>query len=119
MVLGLPPAASVPCWSQAAVNGAALTSRLSAAQIAAIDGRLPKLWPPGAYALGSAAARAVRACLHGARTPMTLFISLDGEMKMRNLVAALPVRLAPGGVVEVIEPDLSPHDRVRLMAVEG
>ncbi len=119
MVLGLPPAAAVPCWSQAAVNGASLTSRLSAAQLAAIDERLPALWPPGPYALGSAAARAVRACVQGTRAPMTLFVSLDGELKMRNVVAALPVRLGPGGVLQVIEPDLSPHDRVRLMAVEG
>lgn len=119
MVLGRPPTATVPCWSQAAVNGAALTSRLTAAQIVAIEERLPRMWPPGAYALGTAAARAVRACVHGARTPMTLSVSLDGELKMRNVVAALPVRLGPGGVLQVIEPDLSPHDRVRLMAVEG
>ena len=119
MVLGLPPDAAVPCWSQGAVNGAALTSRLTAAQIAALDSRLPKLWPPGPYALGSAAAHAVRACIYGARAPLTLSVSLDGEMNMRNVVAALPVRLEPGGVVEVIEPELSPHDRVRLMAMEG
>ncbi len=113
MILGVPPAAAVPCWSQAAVNGVALTARLSAAQIAAVESRLPKLWPPGACALGSAAARTVRACVHGARTPMTLSVALDGEMKIRNEVAALPVRLGPGGVVEIIEPELSPQERVR------
>jgi len=114
MVLGDPPASAVPCWSQAAVAGAALTSRLSAAQLHAIDTRLPKLWPPGPYALGSAAARAVQAVATGARCELTMWVALDGEMKMRHVVTALPVRLGPGGVERIIEPELSPQERVRL-----
>jgi malate dehydrogenase len=113
MVLGDPPSAAVPCWSQATVAGAALTARLSAAQLHAIESRLPRLWPPGAYSLASAAARAVRAIACGSRGELTVSVALDGEMKMRNVVAAMPVRLGPQGVVRIIEPDLSPQERVR------
>ncbi len=115
MVLGRPPSAAVPCWSQAVVNGASLTSRLSAAQIAAIEARVPKLWPPGPYALGSAAARAVAAIASGSRTELTMSVALDGEMKMRDVVTALPVRLGPEGVRQIVEPELSPQEQVRLV----
>lgn len=114
MVLGSPPSAAVACWSQGTVNGAALTSRLSAAQIAAIESRLPRLWPPGPYTLGSAAARAAEAVVNGSRTELTMAVALDGEMKMRGVVTALPVRLGPEGVRQIIEPELSPQEAVRL-----
>lgn len=119
MVLGDPPAAAVPCWSQATVSGAALTSRLSAAELHAIDTRLPKLWPPGPYALASAAARAVQAIVTGSRGELTLAVALDGEMRMRNVVTALPVRLGPGGVERILEPELAPQERVRLERTQG
>jgi malate dehydrogenase len=117
MVLGDPPASAVPCWSQATVAGAALSDRLSAAQLNALDARLPRLWPPGPYALGSAASRAVQAIATGARGEMTMWVSLDGEMKMRRVVVALPVRLGTRGAERIIEPQLSPQEMVRLGAV--
>lgn len=113
MVLGDVPSSPVPCWSAASVSGTALTSRLSAAQINAIENRLPKLWPPGPYALASAAARAVEAIASGSRIELTTAVALDGEMGMRNVVAALPVRLSPGGVERIIEPELTPQEMVR------
>lgn len=116
MVLGNLPSAPVPCWSQATVSGAALTSRLSAAQLNAIGTRLRKLWPPGPYSLASAAARAVAAIAAGSRSELTTSVALDGEMGMRHVVLALPVRLGPGGVGRIIEPELTPQDRVRMLA---
>ncbi|MGE5813944.1 MAG: hypothetical protein ACM36C_05620 [Acidobacteriota bacterium] len=113
MVLGDVPSSPVPCWSAASVSGTPLTSRLSAAQINAIENRLPKLWPPGPYALASAAARAVEAIARGSRSELTTALALDGEMGMRNVVAALPVRLGPGGVDRIIEPELTPQELVR------
>jgi malate/lactate dehydrogenase len=115
MVLGMPPVATVACWSQATVNGAALTGRLSAAQIAAIESRLRRLWPPGPYTLGSAAARASEAIVKGSRTELTMAVALDGELNMRGVVTALPVRLGPEGVKQIIEPELSPQEAVRLV----
>ncbi|MBI2222494.1 MAG: hypothetical protein HYU53_14960 [Acidobacteria bacterium] len=113
MVVGAPPSGFVPCWSQATVGGEALTARLSAAQLAAVDARLPRLWPPAPYALGSTAAQAVGAILRGARRELTTLVALDGEMKMRGVVAALPVRLGPQGVVRIVEPALSVQERVK------
>lgn len=112
MTLGAPPALFA-CWSQASAGGHALTSRLSAAQLAALDARLPRLWPPGPYALASAAARACAAIARGSRSDLTTLVMLDGEMRNRGRVAALPVRLGPSGVVEIREPDLSAQERVR------
>lgn len=114
MVLGHPSGAAVPCWSQATVGGASLTSRLSAAQLHAIETRLPKFWPPGPYALASAAARAVRAIASGSRIESTVAVALDGEMRMRHVVTALPVRLGPSGVERIVEPELSGQEDVRI-----
>lgn len=115
MVLGRPPSEAVACWSQGTVNGASLASRLAAAQIAAIERRVPRLWPPGPYALASAAARAVRSVIASSRTELTTYVFLDGEMQSRDVVTALPVRLGPEGVVRIIEPELSPQERTRLV----
>jgi malate dehydrogenase len=114
MVLGDIPSSPVPCWSEGSVSGVPLTSRLTAAQISAIENRLPKLWPPGPYALASAAAAAVSAIATCSRRELTTAVALDGEMRMRNVVAALPVRLGPAGVERIIEPHLTPHELVRL-----
>lgn len=117
MVVGSPPESVVPCWSQATTGGALLTSRLTASQIARIDERLPRLWPPGPYALGSAAAGTVRGIVEGAREEMTCFVALDGEMGMRRTVVALPVRLGPAGVVRIVEPELSRRELTKFLEV--
>lgn len=113
MVIGAPPKGAVPCWSQATVAGASLASRLPASEIARLDSRVPKLWPPAPYALGSAAARVVAALLGGGRDQHTVFVSLDGELGMRRVVAALPARLGPRGVERIIVPELNGQERVK------
>jgi malate dehydrogenase len=113
MVIGAPPRNAVPCWSQATVAGAALTSRLSASQIARLDSQLPRLWPPAPYALGSAAARVIASLLNGGRDQHTVFVSLDGELGMRRSVAALPARLGPRGLERIIVPELNGQEKVK------
>jgi malate/lactate dehydrogenase len=113
-IVGAPPSGFVACWSHATVGGEALTGRLSAAQLAAVEARLPKLWPPAPYALASAAARACDAIVRGSRTDLTSFVVLDGEFNARGAVTALPVRLGATGIVGVREPELSAQERVRL-----
>jgi malate dehydrogenase len=116
LVVGVPPDSIVPCWSQASVGGVLLTSRLNAAQIARIDARLPKLWPPGPYALGSAAAAAVRGIVERSRGELTCFVGVDGEMRLGRRVVALPVRLGAAGVSSIGEPQLSPRELTALGA---
>jgi malate dehydrogenase len=113
MVLGLPPGGAVPCWSQATIGGASLTSRLTTAQLARLAERVPRLWPPGPYALGSAAARVAKDILRGSRRELTCLIGLDGEMGARRRVLALPVRLGPMGIERIVEPQLSGIERVK------
>jgi len=56
-VLGVPPSHTVVAWQEATVAGQPLTAVMGAHEIAALSARIPRLWPPGPYALASAAAR--------------------------------------------------------------
>jgi malate dehydrogenase len=112
-VVGMVPESAVPCWSQATAGGALLTTLVTAATLAGLDARLPRLWPPAPYALGSAAAAVTSAIVSGSRRELTCFVALDGEVGVRRVVSALPVRLGPAGVLRIVEPALSPQERVR------
>ena len=61
-----------------------------------------------------AAARAVRAIASGSRIELTVAVALDGEMRMRHVVTALPVRLGPSGVERIVQPELSGQEDVRI-----
>ena len=54
-VLGARAAIVVP-WVEASIAGYALEKVLTQAQLARVEARLPRLWPPGPYTLGLAAA---------------------------------------------------------------
>ena len=45
---------------------------------------------------------------------MTCFVAPDDRAGVRTRTAALPVRLGPGGIVEVVMPVLSVVERVAL-----
>ena len=59
-------------------------------EIAALTARLPGLWPPGPYALASAAARVVEAVCAGSRRQYLVFRAMSG----RGRIAAMPVELS-------------------------
>jgi malate dehydrogenase len=117
-VLGAPPRFVVP-WSEASIGGYALERVLTPPQVARIDARAEKLWPPGPYALGAAAARIVEAIISSSRQTMTVLTLLTGEFGIRNRVGALPVLLAPAGVAEVRVPTLHPRERVLVETALG
>ena len=62
-VLGSPPASFVVPWSDASIGGYALERVVSQVQLRRLEARVARLWPPGPYALGAAAARLVFALL--------------------------------------------------------
>ena len=64
-VLGAPPGGFVVPWGEASIGGYAMTRVLSQVQLARIEARAARLWPPGPYALGAAAAAVVTAMLSG------------------------------------------------------
>lgn len=108
-LVGAPPSWAI-AWSQATLAGAPLERRLSPPAITRIERRLAATWPPGPYALASAAAAVIASlATHGRRhLPCFTVRRANG----RDVAVALPVTLGPSGVTGVHEPDLSPRERV-------
>ena len=117
-VLGMPPEFVVP-WSEASIGGYALERVLSQVQLTRIDARARKLWPPGPYTLGVAAARAAEAVVTSSRRTFSVATMLGGEFGVRNRIGALPVRLSTRGIAEVRVPDLNTRERVQLETALG
>ncbi|MBM3779269.1 MAG: hypothetical protein FJW23_13715 [Acidimicrobiia bacterium] len=112
-VLGTPAGFVVP-WSDATVGGHAIDRVLSHAQITRLDARLPRLWPPGPYALGAAAARVARTVVGVGRIRPTVFAVLDHEFGARGRVGAVPVALSPAGIDAIRLPPLNTRERIRV-----
>ena len=110
-VLGAPPRFVVP-WTEASIGGYALDRVLTTVQVARIEARAARLWPPGAYALGAAAARITEAIVSTSRQMMTVLTVLDGEFGIRGRAGTLPVLLAPSGVAQTRVPQLNTRERV-------
>jgi malate dehydrogenase len=112
-VLGRPPHHIIVPWDEASIAGRTATGVLSAAQLVRLDARIARLWPPGPYALGSAATRMVRTAL--TRTPRvhaaTVAVTRDEGSPGRS--AMMPVTLSPTGLATLVPPALSSRDRVR------
>jgi len=110
-VLGIPPV-WVLAWNQGAAGGSPLTA-MPAHAAARVEQIMAASWPPGPYALASAAAAVVRAALTSARRRFCCFTStpLGG---VRPMVFAAPVTLGPRGVTSVALPELTPRQRVAL-----
>jgi malate dehydrogenase len=113
-VLGVPPNHIVVPWDDATVGGFSLARLLSEPARRRLDTRAAGLWPPGPYALAVAAARAIDTVFRGSRRLVTCFVAPDDSAGMRARAAALPVRLGRPGVIEVVTPELSVRERVRL-----
>lgn len=112
-VVGALPTHPVAAWSSASIGGCRLEDRLSPAALARVRRRFDRLWPPGPYALASAAARVAEAVAAGAsRRTFTCFVA--GDPGRSACAPALAVTLHAGGVGEVLTPRLSPAERVQL-----
>ena len=112
-VVGVPPRAAVVAWEEATVAGQPLSSHLPAHVVAALNSRIPGLWPPGPYVLASAAARVVEALVNGSRRRYSCFVALD-RGAMRDAVAAMPVILGPSGIARIVEPTLTRQEQTML-----
>lgn len=114
-VLGTPPEQTVVPWSQATVRGFAIPQVLNPTRLARLRDKVGRVWPPGPYALASAATRVCEAVIDGAdRRGLCCFITLDGEWGVRRKVVAFQVELDAHGVSRVLEPVLSVQEKVRL-----
>jgi malate dehydrogenase len=110
--LGIPPGQIVVPWADATVGGIAATTVLDEPARRRITARIAPLWPPGAYALATAAAETISILFCGSRRTPTCFVVPEDERRTR--AAALPVRLGPAGVLSVQMPPLSGSARVAL-----
>ena len=110
-VLGAAPG-FVVVWGEASIGGYSLERVLTPVQVTRIEARAARLWPPGPYALGLAAALVAEAIVTSSRRALTVLTVLDGEFGVRNRVGAVPALLAPHGIAHVRVPALSTRDRV-------
>jgi malate dehydrogenase len=118
-VLGTPPDAFVIPWSEASIGGYALERTVSQVQLRRLEARTARLWPPGPYALGAAAARVVEGILEAARRSFNILTVLEGEFGVRERVAAVPALLGPHGVASVRTPLLNRREQVQLDTALG
>jgi malate dehydrogenase len=118
-VLGTPPDAFVIPWSEASIGGYALERTVSQVQLRRLEARTARLWPPGPYALGAAAARVVEGILEAARRSFNILTVLEGEFGVRERVAAVPAFLGPHGVAYVRTPLLNRREQVQLDTALG
>jgi malate dehydrogenase len=112
-VLGVPPAHIVVGWEGASIGGFAATRTISEPARRRLAAKIAALWPPGVYALASAASKVIDAMAR-ARKVVTCFVAPDVSAGRRTRTAALPVRVGPYGVIEVELPQLSAGERVAL-----
>jgi malate/lactate dehydrogenase len=132
-VVGLPPRAAVVAWEEASASALPLASQLAAHELAAMTAKIHTLWPPGPYALASAASRAVEALLGRSRHRFSCFLPIvrsamngaglllaDANSPRSDLsVVAMPVELGVEGVVRVLRPALTRQEQTQLENAAG
>jgi malate/lactate dehydrogenase len=114
MTLGRAPHEIIVPWESASINGRRLIDVLTPPMLTRIEDRLPRLWPPAATALGSAASRVMRSMLTRAPRSHILQVVLPRDERSSGQSAMLPARVEPRGIRRVESPPLSSRDRVRL-----
>jgi malate dehydrogenase len=113
-VLGTPPAGFVIPWSEASLGGYSLERVLTPVQLTRIAARSARLWPPGPFALGQAAASVAHGIVHSARRAYSVLTMLEGEFGVRERVGAIPAILSTSGIVHTRAASLSVRERVEL-----
>jgi malate dehydrogenase len=106
------PGSWIFAWSECTVAGSPIAVPPHA--MAQMNRHAQACWPPGPYALGSAAARTVAGVLVSSRRRFHVFTMLDGEYDVRWIVAALPATLSRSGIHALWPPALSTRERVTL-----
>jgi malate dehydrogenase len=113
-VLGVPPAHTVIPWEDATLAGYALTRLVGEPARRRLHARVAALWPPGPYALATAAALVVEAIAGRSRRAISCFVAPDRLSGRKTRTAALTVRLGPAGIDDVVLPSLSVVEKVAL-----
>lgn len=112
-IVGVPPQAAVVAWEEGTASALPISSQLAAHQIAALNSKLRTLWPPGPYALASAATRVIEGLIGRSRRRFSCFVALD-RGPLRDAVVAMPIEVGWEGVRRVIEPKLTRQEQTLL-----
>ncbi len=112
-VLGRPPHQVIVPWDEAAIGGRTIPRVLSAAQLARLDARVARLWPPGPYALAAAATRIIRTAITRSPRLHMALVAVTRDQGTPGRSSMMPVTLQPSGIATVVAPALSTRDRVR------
>ena len=118
-VLGTPPEGLVVPWSEASIGGYALQQMLPQVTLARLDARVKALWPPGPYALGTAAADVVKALLSSSRRFLSVMTQLQGEFGVTGRPGIVSARLGTGGIQQIRLPELTTRERVLVESALG
>jgi len=113
-VLGVPPDHLVVPWEDATVGGFALTRLVDEPTRRRLGANVQALWPPGPHALAAAAVKAIEAIAGRQRQTVSCFVAPEEAAAGRRRTAAMPVRLGPAGIVEVVLPSLTVVEQVQL-----
>jgi malate dehydrogenase len=112
--LGVPPTQTIVPWEDATIGGIAAVRLLAEPMRRRLAARVTEMWPPRAYALASAAVKAVEALTGRSRQTLSCFVAPDDSMGRRMRAAAMPARIGQGGIASVEVPPLTVHDKVKL-----
>jgi malate dehydrogenase len=112
-VLGRAPQQIIVPWDEASIGGRTATTALSAAQLARLDARIARLWPPGPYALAAAAARLINTAFTRSPRVHAALVAVTRDEGMPGRSAMMPVTLHAKGIAALVPPSLSTRDRVR------
>jgi malate dehydrogenase len=118
-ILGAPQGGFVVPWSDASIGGYALERALTQVQLTRVEARVARLWPPGPFALGAAAARVTNAIIGSSRRAVCVLTVLSGEFGVKGRVGTLPAVLSTSGIVQIRVPTLNTRERVRLETALG
>ncbi len=108
---GLPPSRLVVGWSASSIEGAPAESRLAPAALAGAARRFTAAWPPGPFALATAAAVLLEHLDEASVAPLPAIVAPPAQGHRAGIAR---VRVGPSGVLHAAEPALSPYERIAL-----
>jgi malate dehydrogenase len=111
-IVGRPPSHVVLPWEDATAHGVSLARFLDEPSRRRVAARVAALWPPGPFALASAAALAVEAVAGRTRRVVSAFVAPDDSLGRKARAVAVPIQLGPAGASPVAGFALDARDQV-------
>ena len=108
---GLPPSRLVVGWSASSIDGVPAETRLAPGVLANATRRMTAAWPPGPFALATAAAVLLEHVDEAGAAALPAIVASPAQ---GHRAAIARIRVGPSGVLHAAEPALSPYERIAL-----